>query len=358
MVSIGLIVLVMWLVWGRFADVAVYRSSSSAKLETDPPPSRVASNVAGTITHVGLHTGDHVNKNDVLLQLDPTQTQISVDKARGRIAALGPQVESLARELSLQADEVLQRSTAERGGESELLARLRGAEADLSSAEHELALETDAVKASVSPVVVRDRAAIVVQQKRAAVEAIQHESEALVATHRGAGDSRRSLKEQLDRHYSELANDLAAAKSQLAQSETDLERLTIRATVTGDLGEVMQLQRGAVVQQGDVIATIVPSTNTLHVIASYGPEALGLLKPGQRAYVRLDGFPWTHYGSLEAKVASVGSELRDKVIRVELDLAPQRPLKTSNGMTGAVDIEVGRVSPFGLFLRMIGEGSR
>ncbi|HEX7701279.1 MAG TPA: biotin/lipoyl-binding protein, partial [Kofleriaceae bacterium] len=169
MVSIGLIVLVMWLAWGRFADVAVYRSSSSAKLETDPPPSRVASNVTGTITHVGLHTGDHVNKNDVLLQLDPTQTQISVDKARGRIAALGPQVESLARELSLQADEVLQRSTAERGGESELLARLRGAEADLSSAEHELALETDAVKASVSPVVVRDRAAIVVQQKRAAV---------------------------------------------------------------------------------------------------------------------------------------------------------------------------------------------
>lgn len=359
LVSGGLVILAMWVVWGGFADVAVYRSSTSARLETDPPPSRVATTLAGRIDTVELHTGNHVDENEVLLQLDTTQVKIAVDKARARVAALTPQIDSLAREVALQGDEVVQRLTAEQGAEGETLARLRGAQADLTAAEHELALETDAVKAGVSPIVVRDRAETTVQQKRAAVEAIQHESQALVATHRGASDSRRGLKEQLERQYAELSNDLAAAKSQLAQSEVDLDRLTIRAPVSGDLGEVMQLRPGAVLHEGEVIATIVPDHRKLHVIAAYGADALGLLKPGQHAFVRLDGFPWTHYGTVDATVTSVGSELRDNAIRVELDLGSNNDrITTANGMTGNVDIETSRASPFGLFLRMIGQGSR
>ncbi|MEO8846464.1 MAG: HlyD family efflux transporter periplasmic adaptor subunit [Kofleriaceae bacterium] len=355
----GLVILAMWLVWGGFADVAVYRSSTSARLETDPPPSRVATTLAGRIDTVELNTGKHVDERDTLLQLDTTQVKIAVDRARGRVAALAPQIDSLAREVRLQVDEEQQRLTAEQGAEGEALARLRGAQADLSAAEHELVLETDAVKAGVSPVVVRDRAETTAQQKRAAVEAIQHESQALVATHRGAGDSRRGLKEQLDRQYAELSNELAAAKSQLAQSEVDLDHLTIRAPVSGVLGEVMQLRPGAVLHEGDVIATIVPDHRKLHVIAAYGADALGLLKPGQHAFVRLDGFPWTHYGTVDATVTSVGSELRDNVIRVELDLgAANDRITTANGMTGNVDVETSRASPFGLFLRMIGQGSR
>jgi multidrug resistance efflux pump len=361
LVSVGLVILAMWLVWGGFSDVAVYRSSTSARLETDPPPSRVASTLAGRIDTVGLQTGKHVDEKQVLLQLDTTQVRIAVDKARARVTALTPQIASLAREVALQGDEVVQRGAAEQGAEAEVLARMRGAQAELAAAEHELALETEAVNAKVSPVVVRDRAETTVQQKRAAYEAIQHESQALVSSHRGAGDSRRSLKEQLERQYAELSNDLAAAKSQLAQSEVDLDHLTIRAPVSGDLGEVMQLRPGAVVHEGEVIATIVPDDRKLHVIAAYRANALGLLKVGQHAVVRLDGFPWTHYGTVDATVTSVGSELRDNAIRVELDLSPETAndrIKRANGMTGNVDVEISRASPFGLFLRMIGQGSR
>jgi multidrug resistance efflux pump len=359
LVSVGLVILAMWLVWGAFADVAVYRSSKSARLETDPPPSRVASTLAGRIDTVALQTGNHVEEKQVLVQLDTTQVKIAVDKARARVTALTPQIASLAREVALQGDEVVQRGAAEQGAEAEVLARMRGAQAELAAAEHELVLETDAVKAGVSPVVVRDRAESTVQQKRAAFEAIQHESQALVSTHRGAGDGRRSLKEQLERQYAELSNDLAAAKSQLAQSEVDLDHLTIRAPVSGELGEVMQLRPGAVLHEGEVIATIVPDNLKLHVIAAYGADSLGLSKVGQHAFVRLDGFPWTHYGTVDATVTSVGSELRENAIRVELDLgAKSDRITTANGMTGNVDVEISRASPFGLFLRMIGQGSR
>jgi multidrug resistance efflux pump len=359
LVSVGLAILAMWLLWGTFSSLAVYRPSTTARLETDPPPSRVASTLAGRIDSVELQTGKHVDEKQVLLQLDTSQVRIAVDKARARVAGLTPQIDSLAREVALQGDEVVQRGAAEQGAEGEVLARMRGAQAALTAAENELALETEAVNAKVSAVVMRDRAETTLQQKRAAYEAIQHESQALVSTHRGADDSRRSLKEQLERQYAELSNDLAAAKSQLAQSEVDLDHLTIRAPVSGELGEVMQLRPGAVLHEGEVIATIVPDHRKLHVIAAYGADSLGLLKPGQHAIVRLDGFPWTHYGTVDAIVTSVGSELRDNAIRVELDLgADNKRIKTANGMTGSVNVEISRASPFGLFLRMIGQGSR
>jgi membrane fusion protein (multidrug efflux system) len=166
------------------------------------------------------------------------------------------------------------------------------------------------------------------------------------------------LKEQLERQHSELASDLAAAKSELAQHELAIEHLTIRAPVAGTVADIQPtLRPGAVVHEGDVIATVEPA-GTLRVVAEYGPETIGRVHAGQRARMRLDGFPWTHYGTIGATVTSTATETRDNAVRVELALDPDRTLTTSNGMTGSVDIEIDRVSPLHLFLQMIGEGAR
>jgi len=356
-IACAILTLAIWVIWAGFSEVAVYKTSEKARLEPVLAPTRVATVVSGRITATYLKIGSPVKEKEVLLQLDPTQEQILADKARGRIETLIPEVDSLARELALEADAVVQGGSSEVSTQGELRAHLRAAQADLSAAERDLAREIDAVTAGVSPLIAREKAENLVAQKRATAEAIQHQLDALVANHREHGDSRRVHAEQLERQHTELANDLAAARSELAQHEAAIELDTIRAPVAGTLGDVAALRPGAVVHEGDVIATVVPA-GVLHVVADYGPEALGRLRPGQPARVRLEGFPWTHYGTMAATVANVGSELRDNAIRVELDLAPQREFVISNGMTGAVDIEVDRVSPFGLFLRMLGEQSR
>lgn len=354
----GLVVLAIWVIWACFSEVAVFRTSQKARLEVDPAPIRVASVVSGRITTAYLQIGNQVHEKDILLQLDPTQEKILADKARARIQTLAPQVDSLQRELDLEADAVVQGGSSERSAESEVLARLRAAQADLAFAEADLARENKAFAEGVTPQVVRDKAETTLRLKKAAAESVQHESEGLVASHHERGDSRRRLKEQLERQHSELASDLAAAKSELAEHELAIDHLTIRAPIAGELGEVQStLRPGAVVHEGDVIATVVP-TGTLHVIAEYGPEAIGRVRPGQRAFMRLDGFPWTHYGTIGATVTSVATELRDNAIRVELALAGDQKLATRNGMTGRVDIEIDRVSPLRMFLQMIGEGAR
>jgi membrane fusion protein (multidrug efflux system) len=344
--------------WACFSEVAVSRTSQKARIETDPAPIRVASLVSGRITGAYLEIGNPVKEKDILLQLDPTQEKILADKARDRVQTLAPQVDSLQREIDLEADAVVQGVSSERSAEGEVLARLRAAQADLAFAEADFTRETKAFADGVSPQVVRDKAETTLRLKHAAAESVQHESEALVASHHERGDSRRRLKEQLERQHSELASDLAAAKSELAQHELAIEHLTIRAPIAGTVADIQpNLQPGAVVHEGDVIATVVPA-GTMRVVAEYGPETIGRVHPGQRARVRLDGYPWTHYGTVGATVTHAATEPRDNAVRVELALDQDKTLKPSNGMTGSVDIEIDRVSPLRMFLQMIGEGAR
>jgi membrane fusion protein (multidrug efflux system) len=111
-----------------------------------------------------------------------------------------------------------------------------------------------------------------------------------------------------------------------------------------------------VVEPGDVIASIVPR-DPLRVIAELSPaRALGRVAPGQSARVRLDGFSWLQYGTLEATVEHIALEPIAGSIRVELALARPGAVRVplQHGLTGSVDIRTGKAAPWQLLARSIG----
>jgi membrane fusion protein (multidrug efflux system) len=111
-------------------------------------------------------------------------------------------------------------------------------------------------------------------------------------------------------------------------------------------------------REGDKLAAVVP-TGDLRIVASFQPaDALGRIQPGQPARLRLDGFPWTEYGSIIATVTHVGSEVRDQRIRVELAVNPHSAnrIPMQHGLPGTVQVEVERISPASLLLRVVGKG--
>jgi membrane fusion protein (multidrug efflux system) len=112
---------------------------------------------------------------------------------------------------------------------------------------------------------------------------------------------------------------------------------------------------GAVIREGDRVASIIPD-GQVHAVAEFLPLAMGRVRAGQPARLRLDGYPWTQYGHVPATVRSVASEPRDGRIRVELDLhrSPSLPIAVQHGLPGAVEIEVERVAPVDLLLRTLG----
>jgi membrane fusion protein (multidrug efflux system) len=162
---------------------------------------------------------------------------------------------------------------------------------------------------------------------------------------------------KLDREAVELAGDIAIEEAAIRRLEHDIEMRIIRAPVSGRVGEaVADFRVGSVVRAADRLGAIVPAGEA-RAVALFPAASIGRLHPGQPARLRLDGFPWTQYGTIPATVADVGNEASNGLIRVELALAPDfvSPIPLEHGPPGSVEVEVESVSPAVLTLRAAGQ---
>jgi membrane fusion protein (multidrug efflux system) len=84
---------------------------------------------------------------------------------------------------------------------------------------------------------------------------------------------------------------------------------------------------------------------------------LGRIQPGQVARLRLDGFPWAQYGSIDAKVSRVASEIRDGQARVEFAIAPASAMNKvlQHGLPGSIEVNVDQAAPAVMILRAAGQ---
>ncbi len=87
------------------------------------------------------------------------------------------------------------------------------------------------------------------------------------------------------------------------------------------------------------------------------PRRLDESVPGQRARLRLKGFPWAQYGTIAGHVLTTGEEIRDGHVRVECDVDAVNKsfIPAQHGLAGALEIEIERLSPAALVLRLAGE---
>jgi Multidrug resistance efflux pump len=158
------------------------------------------------------------------------------------------------------------------------------------------------------------------------------------------------------RQLAELTGSVDAAREEVAALEAQVQRLRLRAPVAGIVGDAAALSSGSFVDEGAVVAVVVPPGG-MRVVGYFQPAAvLGRVRTGNRAQLRLDGFSWSEFGTMPALVTSVGAEVRDGHVRVEMSL--QDPLSTQipvqHGVPGTAEIEIERVSPARLLLRAAG----
>jgi membrane fusion protein (multidrug efflux system) len=353
--GLGVVLLGLWIAWMAIGRVSVYRTSVRARLEVTPAPAQVAAVIGGRVVEVDLAIGARVEANQALVVLDTRIEAASLDRARVRLAAITPELASIDREL--EAEDAVEHSgdAGDRETERQALARQRGAEAELARAEEEAIRVRALVDSGALPAAELSRANAEEAKARATFDAAVHEAKALGSsrTERAAGRSTR--REQLQRQRLDLEAERTAVQGELEQLDLVIARSTLRAPVAGVLGAIDPVQPGAVLEPGAVIATVVPD-GALQVVADYGADAIGRIAPGQPARVRLDGFPWTHYGTVATRVERVSTELRDGVIRVELALVPtDGRIPLAHGMTGQVEIEVEQISPAELLVRTLGD---
>ena len=128
----------------------------------------------------------------------------------------------------------------------------------------------------------------------------------------------------------------------------EVERRTVRAPVDGRLARVEAVRPGQVLAPGARVAEVVPP-GRMRIVADLPAEATGRIRAGQTARLRLDAFPPTRYGTVQARVARVGAEPRGGRVRVECEVvrAPAG-IPLQHGLAGTLEIAVGAETPAAL----------
>ena len=344
----------VWTTWLLIARVPVYQLSDSARLEVERVHP-VASPVGGRVIASSLALGREVQAGDVLLDVESERASLETAEVRTRLPSLDGEIDAIRREILAEEQAIAESARAARAGLAEASERLSAAEAGARQSRDKLGrlelLERQGLIAAAEA----DAARADERARRAELAAARAGIDKMKAEQTAAERDRRGRLASLIRGRANLEGLKAATTATVARREREADLRRIRAPVSGRLGEVNPVQPGAVIGEGDRLASIIPA-GQVRAVASFGAPALGRLRPGQRARVRLDGFPWTQYGHVEATVTTVASETREQRIRVELALLPvgASPIPLQHGMPGVVEIEVERVAPLALVVRTLG----
>ena len=318
-IAVGLSLLLAWFAWFALARVALYEVSDVARLEVDVEPHEVMSLISGRVIRNDMVLGREVEKGELLIALDALGTQYELEETNAEARGGADQLQRLGLEISAQRQARL--------NEEGLLAK---AEADAAATAH-----LQRVKAA--------------QALESSVERMDGEWQVDLA------ENRAELA-RLERELSRLESAVQSLDAVEDRLEHTLSLHQLRAPVAGRIGDLVTLKVSEVVSAGQHLGTIIPSGD-VHVVAEFAPHrALGRIRSGQPAKLRLEGFSWVQYGAVPATVSRVGSEPSGGTIRVELRLDDPDafPVELSHGLPGIIEVEVERISPAALVLRAAG----
>lgn len=348
--------LAAWAAWFGLARVTVWEGTDTARLEVDAAAWPLDAPVGGRVVRVAAALDQEVRAGDALLEIDAAEPRALLAETDARLGGLGERIAALEQGLAAELDARDRAAAAADGERAEAAARVEEAEAAAALAAAQLArmekLHADGALTDEA----RDVAVHGAAEKRAAAVAA---ATALVRVdlERDRDASERAVRvEALRQQLADARGETAAAVAARERFAWDADRYVVRAPVDGRLGELAELHVGDLVSAGARVGAVVPP-GELRVVAHFAPsDALGRVAPGQEARVRLDGFPWTQWGSLPATVVSVASEPRYGAIRVELAVAPDAasPIPLRHGLVGTVEVATERVSPVSLALRAAG----
>jgi membrane fusion protein (multidrug efflux system) len=350
-------VLAVWVAWLFLARVAVYEVTEQARLEVDSAVHPVASPVLGRVVATQLRIGKPVRAGDVLVELDSKEEQLRLAEEEARVDALSARLAAM-RERGA-AEERAQEETRQGVPLALEEARARFAEAETAArmAAEELSRRQQLWAQGFVPEMEMVRVRAEAEQRRAAADALRLGISRLDQTERARVWDRQAKIEDIEGGIAELEGAIATGRATIRRLEQAIETRRIRAAADGLLGEVADLRIGAVVEKGEKLGTIVPETGELRIVADFPPSnALGRIAPGQPGRLRLAGFPWTEYGSVAATVAGTAGEPRRGRVRVELAIQrdPTSPIPLQHGLPGTLEVEVDRISPAALVLRIGG----
>jgi hemolysin D len=367
LVSLGVVAVGGLLSWTFGASIPLLKVSTQGRIEPHNAVHRLEPPEAGRVVRSLLELDKQVNVGDLLIEFDAKEQQLALAQSNATAGALKRDLVALEAQLAGKHAEL----TANRLVDDATLREASAKERELGP-RRRLAEQKDQL-AQNSPV--GSTSELEKLERHTEVEELEHTRQTLglglLRLQREHVVRRDALTAQvlgLERERSKILGQLAELETAIERLEYQIDKKQLRAPAAGRLVDVVELASGDYIAQGQRLGTILAAGSPrVRVRARFPKETVGIVRAGQSAQLKLDGYPWTIYGTVPAQVTRVGTEpgivatpeATPGTVRVELELraAADPRIELQHGLTTTVEIEVARMSPAALLLRAIGEWS-
>ena len=320
-IGLLLIAIAGTLLWRYFGS---YESTDDAQVDAHLHP--VSARVSGYVTKVNIRDNEYVKAGTVLVEIDPKDYEVAVNKARADLANAEATAQSLDITVPVTTVSTSSQLTSTESDVSNAAAGIVSAEKQLAAAEaqiteaeaNDVKAQDDlkrykqlveaqnvsaqtydqslaAAKASTASVAAARANAAAAQQAVAQAKSRLTQAE---ANHRAAGTGPQQVASTRARAMSAAA-DVKQKQALLEQAELNLQYTKVVASVDGLVNKTVVV--GMNVLPGQQLLTIVP-LDDVWITANFKETQLKSMRAGQRADVTVDANGRTY----RAKVDSIG----------------------------------------------------
>lgn len=164
---------------------------------------------------------------------------------------------------------------------------------------------------------------------------------------------------QIDGEIEGYENELKALKLQL-------ENYQIKSPINGCISGMAVNSTGQMVTQADVLLQIVPTDKPLVFEGYIQDKDIANIKIGDVAKIKISAYSYSDYGNIDGRVTYISKssyqiEGMGNVYKIEVEIDSEgfnEEIKLMSGMSGTVEIDVGKRSVLDYFLEPILQGMK
>lgn len=325
----GIVALAVVLVLWRY--YAVRESTDDAQIEGHIMP--VSPRVSGTVAAVHVHENEQVQVGALLVELDPADYRIAVQRAEAEYADAVAEAHAAQAGVPIASASTAGNVSVAKAGlaaaKKEVDAansKLRSAQAHLREAEAtntKMSRDLDRMQQLVAKDEVSqqqydaasmsyDAASANLESARAEVAGAEqqvHVAESHVLQAQAAVQTAGTAPEQMEATQARATSadaKVMRAKSALDQAKLNLEYTKLRAQSAGEISK-KSVEPGQVVQAGQPLMAVVPLED-VWVVANFKETQLREMKPGQHVVIKVDSYGREYQGHVDSISAATGAK--------------------------------------------------
>ncbi|BBB24129.1 membrane fusion protein LapC [Isorropodon fossajaponicum endosymbiont JTNG4] len=321
----------------------------------------------GILSKLLVSEGDHVKQGQLLATLEKDRAQAGYYEVKSQVAHLKS---ALARanaeilEKPIVFDELTQDYPDFMNAQKALyIQKKRSLNQEVSMLEEGLAMSTEEWEITQSLEKTGDVSQLEVLRAKQKVLDFK----------RKVVDVKNKYYEKTSAEIERLEGELAKNLYKLKKQKSVLEYTDVHSPVSGIVKELKVTTVGGVLRAGEQLMEISPSQGGVILEAKINPVDIGRLKLGMPVVIKLDAFDYTIFGGLKGTLNYISSDtLLDKdpsgrqvtfyQVNVKIegpeheDNVKSKAIKVKLGMSGTIDVKVGRRSLFTYLTKPISRG--